>query len=176
MKNHKVAVGGTVSFLFCFLLFCLVRPAGTTTKSNPQSPPNPSAAAPSTDVPEHIFYGQVFSLLSKLKNKDDYRREARLTEAETSLLEQIAADCERETAAIDASAETVIKAFRQQLGTKLEKRPQPVPAELIKLQAKRDAVILRNRDQLRKVLGEGAFSRFTTAGRSIVHITVTSVK
>jgi hypothetical protein len=144
------------------------------TQLEPRAKPS---AQRSEEIPEHIFYGEVFSLLAELKNIADYQREAALSDYEASFLEEIATDCAGDVARQDAKAEAFINAFRRRMRRSLGgKRPQPVPAELTELQKERDAIALRHRDRLRKALGEDAFKRFTEAAKSIVHVTLEPIQ
>lgn len=169
--NKKII---TTLFLSClaagFVLWSEFAPASNAT-SNPQNQSRPSHKP--TEIPQHVFYGEVFSLLAKLKNTADYQRQALLSDHEVALLKQIASDCESEVSKQDAKAEIFSEAFRQKLiSKKPTKQPMPVPAELTELQEQRDAIVIRHRDRLRKELGEDAFNRFTEAAKYIVHITL----
>lgn len=167
MSNQKAALICVMGLIICGVIW--TRRAEGTVSPIPQKRNNAPAPA-SGGIPEHIYYGQVFSLLAKLKNKADYEEKARLTEEEAATLDQIAADCERETAAVDAKAQAIIKVFTERWSS--AKASQPLPPELIELQHQRDAIPLHHRDRLRTALGEDAFARFTAASKNIVHITL----
>ena len=140
----------------------------------PPFPQKRNSAPASGGISEQIYYGEVFSLLAKLKNKADYQEKASLTEEEAATLQEIAADCERETAAVDAQAQAIIKEFSERWHS--AKKSLPLPPELTELQRQRDAIPLHHRDRLRKALGEDAFGRFIAASKNIVHITLAPAK
>jgi len=139
---------------------------------------NSATSAVSGAIPDHIYYGQIFSLLVKVGNKGDYQRDAHLTDEQTASLLRLAEDCEAETKALDLKAQVIIQEFRKQIDeSKIKKdKPLPIPAGLNELQNERDAAVLRHRDQLRNVLGEEAFGRFKEASRAIVRIDLTSAQ
>lgn len=174
MKKRKLALICAIGLASCGALWA-ARAKGTALSLQVQSPAR--KAAKNDRIPDHIYYGQVFSLLARLGNKEDYKQQAGLSEEQANSLQQIAEETEKETAALDEKAQTLIKAYRNQLGdTPLGKQPQAVPAELTDLQQQRDGLILRQRDDLRKMLGDEAFARVETASRRIVHITLTPVQ
>lgn len=127
-------------------------------------------------VPEHIVYGQMFSLLVALDNAADYQQQAGLSDEQAAALKKIAIDCQREIEQQDTKARKVINAFRDKLA-KIKPKPgtslPPPPAELAAMQKERNAIILRARDRLRVALGEEKFQRVDQAGRKIVKINVT---
>lgn len=157
--------------------FWAVSPPTGKAEADPQKPRSRPSEAKPREIPEHIFYGEVFSLLAKLKNTADYQRQAALSDDETAILERIALECERDVAAQDNKAEAFNKKFRETLPkSNPTKRPMPVPAELTQMQEERDAIVIRHRDRLRRALGEDAFKRFAQAAKSIVHITLTPMQ
>ncbi|MEK6283199.1 MAG: hypothetical protein AABN95_22820 [Acidobacteriota bacterium] len=171
-KKQIVTSSFLLSFVAGFLLWA-VNPATSEGLTGPQKPRSrPSEPRPS-EIPEHIFYGEVFSLLTKLKNTGDYGRRAALSDEEVALLERIARECESDVTEQDRKAEAFSEAFRQKLPkSKPANRPLPVPAELTEFQEARDAIVLRHRDRLRRALGEDAFRRFAEAAKSIVNVTL----
>lgn len=151
------------------------RAKGTASSSQNQNPAR--KAAKNNRIPDHIYYGQMFSLLARMGNKEDYKQEAGLSEEQANNLQKIADETATETAALDEKAQTFIQAYRNQLGdAPLGKQPQAVPAQLTDLQQQHDAVILRKRDDLRRMLGEEAFARVEAASTRILHITLTPVQ
>jgi hypothetical protein len=175
MSTQRAALIFVMGLIVCGVVW--TRHAEGTVSPIPQKR-NIAPAKVSGAIPEHIYYGQVFSLLVKLGNKDDYQRDAQLTDEQTARLLQIAADCEAETNALDQKAQVIILEFRKQIDQSQIKKdkPLPIPAGLDELQGERDAAVLRHRDQLRNVLGEEAFSRFKEASKTIVRIDLTSAQ
>ena len=135
------------------------------------------ATAKEDDVPDHIFYGEIFSIISKLKNVRDYQERAQLTDEETDFLRVTAEQCAEKVAKQDAIAEKRIAALRQQnLKSKPTRSTPPIPPEVAELQAQRDAIILHYRDVLRKELGDEKFEQFRLAAKSLVQIGVSRVR
>jgi hypothetical protein len=146
--------------------------------TDPQTPNQVLSLQQATTIPDHVFYGEVFSLLVALDNTTDYQKLAKLTDDEVSIVTEIAKDCQRDIVAQDAKAQIVITAFRERLKEldlqqRDPKKMLPLPAELTQLQEGRNAIVLHHRDRLRKALGDEAFRRFTEAARKIVTITLT---
>lgn len=78
-------------------------------------------------------------------------------------INEIALQCESETAELDKKAKAITEAFWAQYPP--GKVPEgviipPPPAELIALQEMRSGAILRARDQMKEVLGDQEFARF----------------
>lgn len=129
-------------------------------------------------VPEHAVYNELFYHVSFLKKKADkeqkegkdasllrtfYKRQAKLDDTQNQLLDQTAADLERDVNMIDKKAQKVIEKFRadvQKLKIKPGDRMPEPPAELKTMQAERDSLVIRARDTLRAALGKEAFQRF----------------
>lgn len=166
----------TAAILGVFLLaICVIgmaaqnsrRKSGTVLKPRAQE----SQLSPSSGLPDHVFYGEVFSLLVAMENVADYKTEAALSLEQALVLEEIAKRCQKDVAAQDAKAEPVIRAFRERMIK--ERRKKIVPStELAALQEERDAIILRYRDRLRSALGEEKFEAFKQTAKKLVHISV----
>lgn len=140
---------------------------------------NQSTSSKVTDdgIPDHIFYGEIFSVIAKLRNVRDYQDRAQLTDEQTELLRRTAEQCAEKVAKQDAIAEKRITALRQQsLQSKPTRNTPPIPAEIGELQAQRDAIILHCRDVLRSELGNEKFGEFRVAAKSIVQIGVSRVR
>lgn len=133
--------------------------------------PSPSQA------PEHIVYRQFFRHLVALKKQADeieshgkngkalrthYKDKIGLKDKEASLLDEIATECERETAKIDERAQRIIQAARARFpngrAASIEEIPPP-PPELKKLQRHRDMVVMRARHRLVTQLGAYGFQQ-----------------
>lgn len=127
-------------------------------------------------IPEHIFYGQVFTLLLALKNTADYQSKAGLNDEQANLLEQIAKDCQHDVALQDAEANKIIDQFRNQMAKRKPGVVLQTPLELEDLQRERNAIILRYRDSLKTALGEEAFARFDDAARKMITVEVRNVQ
>jgi hypothetical protein len=149
----------------------------------PTPQPSPSATigtkeSPSpSQAPEQVVYRQFFRHLVALKQRAEemesrgrsgkafrthYKDKIGLKDREASLLEQIATDCERETAKIDERAQRIIEAARSRVqngrAASIEEIPPP-PPELKKLQRHRDMVVMRGRHRLVTELGAYGFQQ-----------------
>ena len=145
------------------------RPTGTTTTKGTKESPHPSQA------PEHVIYRQFFRHLVALKQRaaeieshgksgkalrGHYKTKIELKDKDSDLLDQIADECERETAKVDAKAQKIIDGVRRRFPkgelASVEQLPPP-PAELKKLQLKRDMIVMRARHRLVTELGTQTF-------------------
>lgn len=138
--------------------------------------PTPPPAA--EDVPEDIVYGQVFRHLKELRRKADdeerqgragvrfrqlYRQMAKLNDRQAMLLDEVAADTDREIEKLNRRAIDIIREVRAKhpegkLAT--DERPPAPPAELAQLSAARRDLLMQARERLRSVFGEEEFRRF----------------
>ena len=92
-----------------------------------------------------------------------YQRQGRLSDRQSRDLDLVATDCVDELERLDGRAKELIDQTRALVpGGQLQKdqTSPPAPAELDRLQEKREAKVLQARDQLRLRLGEGEFGRF----------------
>src|SRR5438094_2729325 len=134
MKNRKTLV------LLCLIVISLTlfglrtfsltssqsaartRSTSTTTSAGTKESPHPSEA------PEHIIYRQFFRHLVALKQRaaeieghgksgkalrEHYKTKVGLKDKDADLLDQIADECERETAKVDAQAQKIIDNARR---------------------------------------------------------------
>ncbi len=126
-------------------------------------------------APEHVVYRLFFHHLIALKDRAAeiervggngsglrayYKNKANLNTEQGLALDQIAADCERDVAELDAKAKAIITAFRARALAKNSVTGATLPAlptELKTMQQQRDTIILRARQKLRTALGEEAF-------------------
>jgi len=132
-----------------------------------------SSTAKQDDVPDQVFYGEVFSIIAELKNVRDYQERAQLTDQQTEFLRVTAEQCAEKIAKQDAIAEKRIAALRQQnLKNKPPRLTPPIPKEIGELQAQRDAIILHCRDEFGAGLGIEKFEQFRLAAKSLVQIHV----
>ena len=178
-KPTIIVVSVLLSLIACGILWAAQ--SKSTAPNLTQRTPKPALPSQrASEIPEQVFYGEVFSLLVALKNTADYQNQAGLTSEEASILTEIAKDCQRDVANQDAKAQTIIQAFRERLRkskpNKLPDKVVPPPDELTKLQKGRNAIVLHHRDRLREAIGEEAFKRFTVAAGKIVNITLTPVQ
>jgi len=163
----------------------------TTTTQNA----TPQAEEPT--IPEHIVYGMFLRDLSTfsekaaeatrkgdVKSSDAYRNfykgRAGWSNEEFAVLNQIAIECQRQLRLIDAKAKRIIEA-RQKLyypdnKVRADGQLAPPSAELQKLQAEHDAVILSARDQIRLTLGEQLFQHLQQFLKRTVVPTITVSK
>lgn len=128
-------------------------------------------------VPDHVVYGFLFRKVALLNERmrrlqDEGRgryvhslplqREANLSQEQARVLGAIASACERELKQHDEKARVLIEEFRAQFPDRTISKSAtapPPPAELKTMWEERNAIILRERDRLRSVLGEREFYR-----------------
>lgn len=153
-----------------------------TARAVPVSRQQPSPGRPAEEtrqraVPAHAVYNEFFYHVNFLKQKADkeeqagkdaamlrtfYKRQAKLDDAQLQLLDRAAAGLGRRLEQMDRRAQQLIERFRadvQALELAPGQTPPAPPAELKAMQAERDALVLRARDELRAALGEEAFGR-----------------
>lgn len=153
---------------------------GQTPEANQSSAPTTvgTKQSPSpSQAPEHIVYRQFFRHLVALKQRAaemesqgkngkafraHYKDKIGLKDKEASLLDEIATECERETAKVDAKAQRIIEAARARFPdgrvASVDQIPPP-PPELKKLQRQRDMIVMRARHRLVTELGAYGFQR-----------------
>jgi hypothetical protein len=89
-----------------------------------------------------------------------YEREAGLTPTQNEAFRSVASACLAEVEKLDGQAEEIIRQVRAQFPPGKTDRIPSVPPELLELQKKRDATVLRYRDELLAQLGDDASVRF----------------
>ncbi len=148
-------------------------------QSSAPVPPLPAFAPPPAPrvVPDVVAYRHLFHFVVAAQAKsaavnargasadllaDSVMASAHLNAAQMQTLTAVAAECERQTAALDAQAKPIIDAYRASIpnGGPPPAELPPIPAELANLQKQRDATILAGRDALRSALGDAEFNRF----------------
>lgn len=153
-----------------------------------EAPPEPAQPNPmegqlprqpeAEEVPEHVVYGQMFRHLKELHKKADeeerqgrdgahfrglYKQMAKLDDRQAALLDEIAAETNREVEKLNRRAMKIIGELRARHPEgKLAPGEQPPapPAELSELSAARRDRINEARERLRTVFGEQEFERF----------------
>jgi hypothetical protein len=94
--------------------------------------------------------------------REHYKTNVGLKDKDADLLDQIAEECERETAKVDAKAQKLIDNVRRQFPNgelaSVDQLPPP-PPELKKLQFKRDMIVMRARHRLVTELGAATFQQ-----------------
>lgn len=159
-----------------FTSFPLANNTATANKDVPAGAPLGTRESPNpASAPEHVIYRQFFRHIAALKSRaKEVEREGRsgkklrahykdkmgLSDQHARLLDQIAADTEREVAVLDAKAKKIIDELYARYPKGVvpsgEQLPPP-PAELQKLQRERDYSTLRARHRLQTMLGEHGF-------------------
>nr|AUN36070.1 hypothetical protein [uncultured bacterium] len=170
------AMGLSVSLLVCVFAFAQQKRGAEPLKTEIDVGTPNLSHRPSEDIPEHIFYGQFFSLLVSLQNTAEYESRAGLSKEQAAILEQIGKDCDREITLQDAKASKVIAAFRTELKKRKSGSPIEMPPQLEQLQAERDQIILHYRDLLKAELGPETFTRLTDVARELIKIEVRSIQ
>lgn len=145
----------------------------TSEKSRPGSEQSPLPAR----APEHVVYRQFFRHLLALKEhaveldrqgktgnrlRQYYKDKIKLSDNHARLLDQIAADCDREVARLDLQAKAIIQASRIRFPNgKVPpgQRLPPPPPELKRMQLQRNLAIIQARDRLREAVGDGEFQK-----------------
>jgi cell division protein ZapA (FtsZ GTPase activity inhibitor) len=130
------------------------------------------------EMPERILYRHLFRHAAEFKRKGDeaekegkdatnfrrfFKNKAELDNAQARALDEVAENCDREMRQLDERAKALLAGVRAQYPDgqlPAGQAPPRPPAELRQLSEERDAVVLRARDRLREVLGEGEFKRF----------------
>jgi hypothetical protein len=180
MKTRKSVLVCVLALLVGGLAFKSYIPTRgqTTTPQLPASATVGTRESPSpSQAPEHIVYRQFFRHLVALKQRAEgmesqgkngkalrthYKDKIGLKDKEASLLDEIATECERETAKIDERAQRIIEAARARFSNgraaSIEEIPPP-PPELKKLQRHRDMVVMRARHRLVTELGAYGFQQ-----------------
>lgn len=182
MKNKKtLGVICLIAIAFAAVAFNSLSSSGSrtvarqrTTTSTPagvREAPKPSQAS------EHVIYRQFFRHVVALKQRaadneshgksgkalrEHYKTKMGLKDKHADLLDQIAQECERETAKVDAKAQKIIDDARRRFPDgnvpSTEQLPAP-PPELKKLQLKRDMIVMRARHRLVTELGSEGFQQ-----------------
>jgi hypothetical protein len=150
----------------------------TPTTQPPASAPIGTRESPSpSQAPEHVVYRQFFRHLVALKRRAEemesqgnsgkalrthYKDKIGLENRQADLLDEIATECERETAKVDEQAQRIIQAARARVpngrAASVEEIPPPPPA-LKKLQLRRDMIVMRGRHRLVTELGAYGFQQ-----------------
>jgi hypothetical protein len=130
-------------------------------------------------IPDHVLYRMLFhdvylrkqqALKALSEGKPDiasawrysYKRDANLSDDEASLLEEVADAAEAEVSQQDAKAHEIIARDRARYPNgKLPEGQtiQPPSPELVQMQADRNAMLLKFRDQLHSGMGDFEFGR-----------------
>ena len=153
------------------------RSVARTRAASPTAPIGTKESPHPSEAPEHIVYRQFFRHLVALKERatenesqgkngkalrEHYKTKIGLKDKDADLLDQIADECERETAKVDAKAQKIIDNVRRRFPNgelaSVEQLPPP-PAELKKLQLKRDMIVMRARHRLVTELGAQTFQQ-----------------
>lgn len=131
----------------------------------------------SAQIADPLLYRQLFHHVLALKKKASeaeqkgedatqfrthFQRQAKLSDAESVILEQTALEYEETEKTLDAQAKTIIAAYKAQFINGQAPNGQellPPPAQLKTLSQERDALTLRQRDRVRRAFGND-FERF----------------
>lgn len=144
----------------------------TTTTNNVGTKQSPSSG----QAREHIVYRQFFRHVVALKERaaemktlgksgkalrTHYKDKIGLKDKQANMLDEIAAECERETASVDAKAKLIIQLARARVpnGKVSSDQIPPPPPELKKLQRQRDMIVMRARHRLASELGAFDFQQ-----------------
>jgi hypothetical protein len=137
-----------------------------------------SAQHKPAEVPDHVVYRHLFHHLVALKKKAEdaekngedatqyrthFKRKAELSDYQASILDDTAAEYDQQEKLLEARAKPLLDAYKAQYPdgkVPHGQRPAPPPAELRALSEERDALVLRMKERLRTVFGEGEFNRF----------------
>lgn len=161
------------------LAFNLNPPTRGQAQTDQQSPPATTVGTEESPrpsrAPEHVIYRQFFRHLMALKERADeveaqgrsgkalrshYKDKVKLSDRQSRLLDEIAADCDREVAEMDARAKRIIDDAHARFPNGVVpagQRVPPPPPELKQMQRQRDSAVMRARHKLRAALGEEGF-------------------
>jgi hypothetical protein len=136
----------------------------------------PATSQSTTDkkLPEAHLYLHLFKHMTSLERRTElarqtgqnidfthwYQQQAGLTTLQNEAFKSVAFACLAEVERLDDQADEIIRQVHAQYPPGKTNRAPAVPAELLELQKKRDATILRYRDDLQARLGDDAFVRF----------------
>jgi hypothetical protein len=162
--------------LACSLSFA---PTPTRVAARQQGRAEDPSAQKDDSLPLFVRYGILFRRLAGSQsggqdsgtpgtsNESRYaallQREVPLSVEQTRELLEVAGECQRQVAEVDARAKAIIETFRSQNPPASQSAPgerPPPPPELAQLQQERNSVILRAREKLRAAFGEETFRRF----------------
>lgn len=137
-----------------------------------------SAENKSPEVPDDVVYRHLFRHAAAFKAKADelerqgkdaehlrgfFKHKANLSDGQAQMLDEISSRCALEIKVLDERAKPIIEAYKAQYPNGQVPHgqlPAAPPAELRQLSQERNALVLRNRDELRAAFGEAAFGRF----------------
>lgn len=176
---NKMTIAGVSLIAISLGIFALNNGQATKGQTSTTAQSQPVQATPQSphpaNAPEHIVYRQFFQHLMALKDRADgverkggdgrglrayFKDKAKLNDDQGRVLDQVAADCQRDVAKLDTRAKKIIDAYRAQFpkgrATNSQNLP-PLPPELQSLQQQRDMTILHARKRLQNALGETAF-------------------
>jgi len=182
--NHKKKILAVLSTIlvsvgsFAFASHPLVNNPAIASKAAPTGAPLSTRQSPSpASAPEQVIYRQFFRHAVALKERakeverqgkdggklrSHYKDKMGLKDEHERILDEIAADTEREVAQLDAKAKKIIDELyaRYPKGqVPAGEQLPPPPPELQKLQRLRDYNTLRARHRLKKELGEHGFKQ-----------------
>jgi hypothetical protein len=136
----------------------------------------PAASQSTTDkkLPEAHLFLHLFKHMASLEKRTEsaqqtgqnidftrwYEQQAGLNHLQNEAFKSVSSACLAEVERLDDQAEEIIRQVRTQYPPGQTKQLPPVPAELLELQKKRDAAILKYRDELMAQLGGDASVRF----------------
>lgn len=168
MRNKK-----QVTALAFLVLIVLLGAVLASSRSRVQSAQQKTAV-----VPDHIVYRHLFHHLVALgkkaeeveRNGEDatqyrthFKRKAQLSDDQARILDETAAEYDRQEKLIEARAKPLVDAYKARYPdgkVPHGQKPAPPPPELHALSQERDALVLSTRDKLRVALGDKEFSRF----------------
>lgn len=146
---------------------------------------------PAQSIPDYEVYHQLFHNHVAMKKKAHdleklgkdgkflrgfYQRQAKLSDQQARMLEEIASSCDEEVAKLDTKAAAIIdEALAKNGNGKLPKGTSPPepPAELKNLWNERNAIILRAKERLEAAFGPPEFKRFEEFVKSNVEARMT---
>jgi hypothetical protein len=136
----------------------------------------PAASQSTTDkkLPEAHLFLHLFKHMASLEKRTElarqtgnnmdftrwYEQEAGLNHVQNEAFRSVASLCLDEVERLDGQAEEIIRQVRAQFPPGKTDRIPSVPPELMELQKKRDATVLKYRDELMTQLGDDASVRF----------------
>ena len=184
MKNRRIAIFLCVAIL-AVVAFAGTKLSGRSTAANSGSKftlPTPVSAdskdkSADDGVPKHIAYGLFFGEMMVLKKKaaererqgiksdamrDFHKLRAKLSDYESQVLDQVAAECNDKVVKLNDQARAIInrERARHPQGRLRDGESLPIPPQaLAELEDHRKETLLGAREQLKTILGQKDFDR-----------------
>jgi len=130
------------------------------------------STASDQDVLQSVLYEHFFRWI-EIQDPIDIKTKTGLGEEDMSVLRILAQECRSEIDIVDERAKPVIDELRTRAAKAKRKEDLPQPPKLLEqLQHDRNAIALRQRDTLRRALGNQKFERVNEFAKKVVKIEI----